>query len=61
MVVVEVEDSIVSSDEEADFDLRRNDFDEAMVRAETAVDIVVDTGEVELRKATDFRYVLIKL
>ena len=31
------------------------------MRAETAVDIVVDTGEVELRKATDFRYVLIKL
>ena len=55
----EVEDSIVSSDKEADFDLRRNDYDEAMVRAEGAVDIVVDTGEVELQKVTDFRYVLV--
>ena len=55
----EVEDSIVSSDEEADFDLRRNGYDEAMVRAEGAVDIVVDTREGELRIATDFRYVLL--
>ena len=53
----EMDDSIVSSDEDADFDLRRNDFDEAMVRANGAVYIVVDTGEEELTKATDFRYV----
>ena len=48
----EVDDSIVSSDEEADFDLRQNDFDAAMVHANGAVDIVVDTREEELRKAT---------
>ena len=55
----EVEDSIVSSDE--DFDLRLNDFDAAMVHANGAVNIVVETREEELRNATDFKYVLLVL
>ena len=57
----EVDDSIVSSDEEADFDLRLNDFDAAMIRSNGVVDIVVDTREEELRKATDFKYVRVLL
>ena len=40
----EVEDSIVSSDEEAVFDLRRNDYDEAMVRAEGLSKLLLTQG-----------------
>ena len=47
-----MDDSIVSSDEEADLNLQQNDFDAAMVHANGAVDIVVDTREEEFRKAT---------
>ena len=56
-----MEDSIVSSDEEADFDLRRNYFNAVMVCTNGAVDIVVDTREEELRNTTDFKDVLLVL